>query len=272
MSKKPFYIHVGYGKTATTWFQDCLFSRCEGIEYFGKKKGDYPSWLIELHYADDGLFDGRLPFIREMILARHEASDRVSLVSSEAFTNLESVFSQAKRIRDTFPNPRILVTLRDPLAWIESFYNQNLKTGTFFLELDSYLDFTRTPRALQKRKPIYLPGLRFDDVIAYYQSLFGVSNVFISQYEDFCADPQTYVDRMGVFMGVQFPAIGELVKVKLNEGIDSGRTRLNKVRNLVAYLAKFRLRGRRMPPALRSELAAYFKESCSMYPEGDGDR
>ena len=32
--KKLPLLHIGYGKTATTWFQQCFYPKVEGIEFF----------------------------------------------------------------------------------------------------------------------------------------------------------------------------------------------------------------------------------------------
>ncbi len=274
------FIHIGCGKTATSWFQEKLFSKHPKINYFGKAKSNYPEWLIKIHYLDDYSFLQEKESIRKIILKKHKVNNnKISLLSSEPFSNLELVYSQGNRIKELFPNPKIIIFLRNPLSLLKSFYKFNIKEGYFFLDIEHYLDFTRKPFALQKRKPIYLPGLFFDDIIAYYNSLFGKNNICVLKYEEFKENPTKFVDELGSFMGVDFGNVKSLAKEKVLEGFPDKEVKNKRIKNFKEYIKK------NFPATykdlvinekdfsdeiissknLEKKLRRYFKSKCSMY-------
>jgi len=279
---KPFYIHVGYGKTATTWLQDRLYVSSSQCSYFGKTSDNYPGWLIRLHYLDDYAFLNEREKLKTLILQRHiEDPQKASLVSSEAFTNFTTIIPQANRIKDVFPFPRIILTIRNPISLLESYYKQNVKGGYWFLDLEQYLDRTRTPFAIQKRPPIYLPDLFYDEVIEYYGNVFGRENVCVLRYEDFVKAPNDFVAQLGSFMGVDFGDVTELAKEKVLEGLAEDLVPARRLENLRNYLSTsfpdlakhiesyVSLADLEARPIISQELerrlTEYFKPKCSMY-------
>lgn len=282
---KPFYIHVGYGKTATTWLQDKLFPQHPQIRYWGKTSSEYTKeleWLKNLHYHDDYQYFKEREKLKHWILSRHfEDSAKVSLLSSEAFTNFTMIVSQANRIKDVFPNPRIIVALRNPIALLESYYKQNVKGGLWFLNIEEYLDWRRTPFAIQKRPPVYLPDLFYDEVVGFYKSVFGSENLCVLRHEDFVIAPNSLASKLGSFMGIDFGDISEIAKEKVLEGLPNELVPAQRIKNLQNYLSEsfpdlakhvethVRLFDLREKPiighALAQRLTEYFKPKCSMY-------
>lgn len=276
----PFYIHVGHGKTATTWLQNKIFPTNPQLNYFGKDENNYPEWLIRLHYLDDYAFEKEKEQIKSFILSKHlKDPSKVSLLSSEAFTNFTVIISQAKRIKEVFPSPRIILVLRNPISLIESSYKHNVKRGHFFLKIEEYLDWKRTPFALQKRRPIYLPDLFYEEVIDYYYELFGSHNVCVLKYEDFVNEPNDFMARLGSFIGVNFGDVSEVAEEKLREGMPKNLIKTKRIENLRKYISKsFPNIAKNIvadlesndseeiiSPELAERLKKYFKGKCSMY-------
>jgi hypothetical protein len=193
-------IHVGFRKTATSWLQEVLFPVLR-LNYIGKTEAFYPEWLIEWHYADDFYFEQKKSRIRNELLSRL-CEDRCNLLSSEAFTNSASIHSQAHRIRTVWPDARILVTLRDPVEMVWSHYRHDIQEGDCFVDIESWLDWRRTPYVLHKRKTIYLPDFFFDEAIHLYEELFGPKNVCVLKYEDMRSSREVYFSRLFEFLGV----------------------------------------------------------------------
>lgn len=230
------YIHIGARKTATTWLQDILF-KDSALNYLGKTKENYPDWLIRWHYLDDLAFDKEKDNIKEIV---HNLlkPDVTNLISSEAFTNTGAIFNQALRIKYVFPSARILFTIRDPIEVILSHYRHDVGDGIYFLGLESYLDWQRTPFDLLKRKPIYLPDFFYDETIELYQRLFGSNNVCILRYEDLTNNPGEYFQILAKFLSTHFENIEEKITIKVNEGLPISELKVKKVENFMNFINK----------------------------------
>lgn len=181
-------VHVGYPKTATTLLQNQFFNKLSSVNYLGKTNDDYPQWLIDFAYADDHYFEEIASSLKEMISAQMDAK-RLNIVSSEAFTRFGGVnFNTARRIKRLFPDACILLTIRNPLNVICSFFKHQVIYERSCLDYDQLIDFERSPLVHYKRKPIYLPDLFYNEVVDFYAKLFGDENVIVAKYEEYTAD------------------------------------------------------------------------------------
>ena len=276
ISNRPMYIHVGYGKTATSWMQEKIFLSNPDIDFLGKTNEWYPDWLLNVNYLDEIAYEKEKNQIKKYIQSLiDQSTKKICLVSSEAFTNFGYLKYQAKRIKDLFPNPKILLVIRNPIHLIESFYKFNVKQGHFFLNLDYYLDWSITPFVLQKRPPIYLTDLMYDEIIEYYYALFGKKNVLWLTYETFQDDPNSFFQQVGHFMNLYFEDVSEIAKDIILKSISSSEMIELRKEN---YLKMMKKMGVKNPPQtityesgpiismeLKSKLIQFFKPKCSMY-------
>ena len=275
---KPFYIHVGYGRTATTWLQELVFSKNEQIHYFGKTNASYPDWLITVNYANEYSYARQKKEIIHYIHQKHnEYDDKVSLCSSEAFTNFSSLPLQLIRIKEVFPNPKIIIVLRHPISLIESFYKQNVKDGHFFLDIEEYLDWRPRPFALQIRPPIYLPDLCYDDVINYYYDHMNNDQLLILKFENFIQKPANFISEIEAFMGIEIKDVTDIVNTKIRESenlLQIQDQRWNNYQTLIKRIDKnaeadlsrsYFKTDMNISEDLKKRLMDYFKPKCSMY-------
>ena len=233
-------IHIGYRKTATSWLQEILFPSLS-LNYIGKTEVNYPDWLIEWHYADDFFFDERQAIIRKRLYSCMDRN-RTNLLSSEAFTNTASIYSQAHRIKKIWPEARILITLRDPIDMIWSHYRNDIQEGDCFVNIEEWLDWKRTPFVIHKRKPIYLPDFFFDEAIKLYSSLFTDKNICILKYEDMISQKNNiFFIKLYEFLGIrdQIPSSKQLSK-KINESPkEQSSLEILKRKNLEKFINKY---------------------------------
>lgn len=215
MATKAF-IHVGYGKTATSWFQDKVFAQLDPEVYLGKRADDFPRWMIDINYLDPLAYDARKDQMRRDLRERMAGRESV-LISSEAFTNLTVLHQQAHRIKDLFEDPRVILVLRHPIRWLVSNYKYCVEYEGFHMNFEDYLDFgeRRTPFALEKRPPFYLPDFFYDETVPLYQNLLGDHRVLVLRYEDFTSDPPTFEKRLSEFTEMDLPDLTERSKEKV---------------------------------------------------------
>ena len=234
--KNNLYIHIGLRKTATTWLQNLIFNRNRNINYLGKTEKNYPDWLIKWHYLDDYAFRKEVITIKKSVESLL-TSNKVNLISSEAFTNTAVLYNQALRIHELFPNAKIIMVLRDPIECLKSHYKDDVKHGICFLNLKEYLDWGRTPFVLIKRPPIYLPDFFYDESIEHYKELFGSYNVCVLKYEDLVQNATRFFAQLSEFLGVAFSNIP--FNTKLNVSIDESKIKKFKINAAKKYLKKY---------------------------------
>lgn len=235
-------IHVGFRKTATTWLQEILFPQLS-INYIGKTEANYPNWLIEWHYADDFYFEQRKEVIKENFISCLD-QEKTNLLSSEAFTNTASIYNQAYRIKNIYPQAKILITLRNPVDMVWSHYRHDIQEGDCFVDIEHWLDWQRTPYVMHKRKTIYLPDFLFDESITLYRDLFGSENVCVLKYEDMQSNNGIYFSELFKFLGVKNDIPSEtLLSKKINESpTESESLEILRYKNLNSFLQKHHLR------------------------------
>jgi len=211
-------VHIGLGKTGSTFLQDEIFNKISNINYLGKKTGEYQKWLINLHYLDDYIFNKEQKDISREILNLLD-EEKINLISSETFTRPGGeIFSQAKRIKNIFDDAKILLVLREPIDAILSFYKYNVSQGNITSKLSNSIDITRTPMVFYKRKPIYLPDFYYDEIINIYTDFFGSENICILKYEDLKNNPSEFFTELSTFIEIELDIndIKEKLNIKVN--------------------------------------------------------
>ncbi|KJU81337.1 Sulfotransferase [Candidatus Magnetobacterium bavaricum] len=232
-------VHVGYGKTATTWLQNKIFSSLGDDVYLGKNQDYFPEWLLKINYLDDFSYRQQKEQLNKKFTEIIKNKEK-AIISSEAFTNFGVIFQQIERIAYCFNIPRIILTVRHPVNWLISNYKYCVEHEGFFQPLEACLDLgeKRTPFALEKRSPFYLPDLFYDEVVGGYRDVFGSERVLVLKYEDFVSDPQGYGERLSAFIGLELPDFVEKAKHKIlvskpEEMIDGQR-----ITNMVNFIRK----------------------------------
>jgi hypothetical protein len=272
-------VHVGYGKTATTWLQEKIFDRLGHQVYLGKRSASFPDWLLRANYLDEFAYQEQRERLRAEITAILENRER-AVISSEAFTNLGVVYQQIERIDYLIPGARVVLVLRDPVSWLISNYKYCVEHEGFWRPLESYIDFgiRRTPFALEKRAPFYVPDFFYDEVVRGYESKFGRDRLLVLRYEDFVADPGSFGRRLASFMRTDLPDFAGVAKEKILESPPSGTVEELRLANMRRHLADAGFQVDRLAPArpgepiasaqLLASLKDTFASHCgAFYPE-----
>jgi hypothetical protein len=186
-------VHIGYHKTATTWFQRRFYPALAGRRYVERRT-----------VREALLLPGALQF-DPAAARRHLGRDLGSAILCEENLSgglhhggLAGCLSKdvAERIRATLPDARIVIFVRDQADAIASAYVQYVKGGGTH-GLDRYL-FGRGRLGPNAPEHDEAPGFRFehfayDRLVAHYDALFGAAHVHVYRYEDFRADPRGFV-------------------------------------------------------------------------------
>jgi hypothetical protein len=199
--KQPL-LHIGYHKTGSSWLQQSVFENTAagflrvGVEGKGKLT----------HLIAGNPFENTREKTRENTEARirkAQARDLVPVISWERLSGTphSGGFDSkiiADRLAAAFPNARVLIVIREQVSMLVSIYKQYIRAGgaaTF----RQYV--TRPPGP--RRVPLFrFDFLEYHRLIGYYQQLFGADHVLVLQYELLRTQPETFLGRIGEFVGV----------------------------------------------------------------------
>ena len=194
-------LHVGYHKTATTWFQSQLFSRGElGFSMLDERRLVHRALCIPHPLAD-----GNGEAIRRMVSMANEATarGRQFVISHERLSGYPAsggfdAALIADRLKRHFPNARVFCLFREQRAMILSAWRQQVVDGGG-LSLGHFID---PPEPDIRRMPPFDPAMyRYTGLLAKYRALYGAERVLFRPYEEFCAQPQAVVRRLGMLLG-----------------------------------------------------------------------
>lgn len=221
-------IHIGYHKTGTTWLRHRFFSR-EDMNFHVFSRYDRDIWrLMRVHplsfdaeacrqrYApaiEECRIEGKVPVITHERLSGDPHSG--------GYDNKEL----ADRLRQVFPDARILIGIREQRSMILSCYKQYVKYGGG-CSLKDYVECKNDPRRPQFR----LANFKYHKLIGYYQELFGQENVLVQPYEKFRSDPRAYVTAIATYCGANFAdgmPFGEYINTAMKPGAIEVERRLN---------------------------------------------
>jgi Sulfotransferase family len=199
----PVLLHVGYHKTGSRWLRALFFGNSStGFGWVDKAGVDHPvRRLVAARPLEFDAERSRAEF--EPLLRRIVDEGRSPVVSFERFSgNPFSGGYDSKEIADrlvqVFPDARVLVVVREQRSMIVSTYKQYVREGGAL----SPSKFMLPPVSRSLRVPWFdLRHFEYHHLLAYYRGLFGPEAVLGLSYEQFVADPRSFVEQIARFAG-----------------------------------------------------------------------
>jgi sulfotransferase family protein len=200
-------VHIGYHKTGTNWLQDEFFGDpATGYRWLDKRPVTHPvNRLIRarpLDFDAPGLRAEFEPLITEAAGLGLLPVLSFGRLSGHPYSGGYDTKEIADRLKQVFPEARILIVIREQRSMILSTYKQYVRAGGAST-LEQFL--------LPARKHGWrVPGFHFghfeyDRPIRYYQSLYGREAVLTLPYEQFVADGRGFVEAIARFAGRPVP-------------------------------------------------------------------
>lgn len=197
-------VHIGFHKTATTWFQRQVYPRALSHRWIPRERArrallDPNGLSFDADEARRQLLDPsdrRPPLICEENLSGYLHNGGLhGLMAPEA----------ARRIRLVFPDALIVVMIRAQPAMISASYVQYVRGGgTFgprrYLFPGDYLTGAR--RHAYKSPRFAFEHFEYDRLVAHYDELFGRDNVLVLPYEALRRDADAFLDRLAEDAGM----------------------------------------------------------------------
>jgi len=201
---KPLLVHVGYHKTATTWMQKLLFTPQHNYRQIASHQEVFTHLVRPLGMPFDPEPMRRLITDRMAGLTDSESAIISSeILSGHPFRGGHEGEVYARRLHQTVPQARILISIRNQLRILPSVYMQYiLRGGTmpydqFFKGTDEVGYFGFTPEHFE-----------YDRLVGLYQSLFGAQNVFVITQESIHRDMDAAAQELaGYAQATAFPGL-----------------------------------------------------------------
>ena len=195
-------IHAGLHKTGTTWLQNRIFAPKDGTElvYCGDIELIYRSFISP---AAGQFSAGTARQALAPYLARGVARALPVVLSGEALAGRpfhSKYYRQhtARRLAESFPKARILLTIREQRAIIYSMYGQYLRFGY----TASLAEFLRPVPPGSSHHPILDRGFYdYMQLLRGFEQYFPADQIMILPFEWLLDQPQAAIARLANFTG-----------------------------------------------------------------------
>jgi hypothetical protein len=189
-------VHIGYHKTASTWFQESVYPRVTSHAYVPRERvkraflsasalqfdADWTREALELE-------PGRPP-----ILCEEELSGYLHTGGLMSFLSKE----MAARIRAVLPDARVLIFVRAQPEMIAACYQQYLRGGgthsprRYLWPADSLRGAAAAPYKIPR---FSFDHFDYDRLVSHYVMLFGAANVGVYAFEPLQHDAHGFLER-----------------------------------------------------------------------------
>jgi hypothetical protein len=205
-----YLIHIGYGKTATTWLQAYYFPRREaGFAFVRERKANIPGGIggksPGRYIIEKPLFHYDPQEVRREV-DEHFAADVAAglkpVISNEQFSGSPPAGGclakeHAWRLASSFADARIFIVVREQRAMIRSCYMQYLRAGGV-MRLGDYMGAAPDGQVPQPD----LHYFRYDRLLQHYLDLFPGDQVLCLPYELLRDQSSEFLARLDGFAGI----------------------------------------------------------------------
>jgi len=171
-------FHIGYHKTATTWFQKKFYHKVLNVEYIARSK--IRSFFYE---NQEQVFASS----KDLIFCDEELSGNIHNSGMSGFLT-EAIANKISK----FENPNVIIFIRNQYDIITSSYLQYVKEGGNY-SLSQYIYHKKYTRS---NRTALFSYSHFDylNLISKYENLIGRENVYIYLYEDFVNNQKQFIE------------------------------------------------------------------------------
>jgi hypothetical protein len=202
-------LHIGYHKTGTTFLQHKVFPEIDA-NLLVMPQVDYVATCAE--------FDPQI-FVAQLNNKSKNNRYALTILSQETLSGrgdgnpMWDPHLIAKRLKLTFPNAKILITIRNQFDYILSLYA--------FRVVRRGLEHRSLEQFLEEKQQWLIHKLQYDRLIGDYIRLFGAERVLVLPFEQLAADGSGFIKETLTFIGCETEL--EIEFGKVNPSTRNGR-------------------------------------------------
>ncbi len=189
----PDFIGLGAQKAGTSWIYACLYEHPEvctpikEINFFSR----YKNWSRGYEWYE-----------------RRYKSCSIEKIKGEFSTSYLSSYTAAQRIKERYPDVKLLVCLRNPIERAFSNYRNDIKRGNVAPD-DGFWELTR-------ERPEYIQQGRYGEHVRRYLDYFSREQLLIMIYDDMVKEPLSFIQTIYDFLGIQSTYEPSVVEERIN--------------------------------------------------------
>jgi hypothetical protein len=203
-TRYPTFIGIGGMKCGTTWLSECLryhpdifMSAKKEIHFFGSQSNQ-----------DKGI---------EWYLEHFQGGNGYKAVGEISPSYLQRA-KAAEHIKETVGHVKILAMFRDPIERFLSHYKQLIRNGELPKTAYSTLDTHTFSQAIDRAPRLIGHGNYYRNLVKFID-LFGAENICVVIKEDIDKDPQSELQKVYAFLGVDRDYLPPILNKKVSPGI-----------------------------------------------------
>ncbi len=225
-------MHIGFHKTATTWFQRSVYPHVTSHAYVPRGRVNRAVLEATAFHFDPSNSRELLALAPDVAPILCEEALSGSLLGG-GFMGFQSA-QIAHRLRALLPSARIVVFVRSQPEMIAATYLQYVRSGGTYAP-HRFLwssDYARVGVVAPRREARFsFDHFDYDRLIAHYVALFGAKSVFVYAYEDLLRDGRAFLERFAkeLELEIELPAVS---MAKRNASYSLAVSRIARVLNL----------------------------------------
>jgi len=185
-------FHIGYPKTASRWFLEKFFPQIKNYTLI-------PPHEISQYFLRPYAFE----FDKKEVYNQFSRANTPNMIfSNHGFIGTTHSFGlngyltklHAERIKQVYPNAKIIITIRRQPEIIVSSYLQYIKGGGTN-STKQYL-YHKDFRGINGFSQFAFQHFEYHHVLDYYQELFGKESVHVIVYEEFADNPRMVLEDL----------------------------------------------------------------------------
>jgi hypothetical protein len=217
-------FHLGFHKTATTWFQREALPRHPAVGRFVPTSPMDSPFLVEILASPDRSFDPKRTreLLERRIAELAVPTDGVVVISAErlsgnAATGGYDAVRIANRLAAVAPEAKVFWVVREQVSMLESEYRQLVREGSP-AKLRNFIQ----PAPGARMRVGFDPGQYEYDLLAdAYARLFGAEQVRLFEFGALTADPGAFLDEVAAFLEISpWPSLPpEVLHARVNSSL-----------------------------------------------------
>ena len=203
-------VHIGYHKTATTWFQKHFYPCVRNARFVSRERVRAALLEVGAFHFDPETARAELGVAKEESVTLCEEGLSGYLHNGGLGGHLSR--AAAERIQAVFPDARIVIFIRSQPSIVAASYEQYVRGGgTYSLRRYAFAgNYLKGARSEFHRAPRFtFDHYEYGPLIAHYRSLFGADNVHVFPFEAFRKDSRAFLEDYArtLDLDVDIPAL-----------------------------------------------------------------
>ncbi len=186
------FIGIGAQKSGTSWAYACLYEHPEIC-----------APIKEIHFFSRPRFEKGISWYESHFDACPQQKKKGEFSTSYLYSK-----ETPKRIKECYPDVKLIAILRNPVTRAYSQYRNSIKAG----EIDENVSF----ETFQKEEPSVIAQGLYSEQLDRYRAVFPREQLLVLVYEDIEKDPLVFMKRIYTFLGVDESFVPSMLHEQIN--------------------------------------------------------